>query len=157
MATDIKEVFRRVLDELETQERNDLLLELQNKKLSAKEIADAIRDLPDNERAEVRDAFISVVEDEGGRPEKKEAKKLEDEAEHEEEAKGVEEPEKEEEPKKKTRPGRKHGRAYGWTVKNGKVVLTDVATVYSGDDEPDEVELYEEGEEEETEEETEEE
>lgn len=138
MPADIKEVLRRVLDELDTEERNALLLEMQNKKLSAKELADAIREMPAEERATIRDAFIDVAETEGGRAEKKEAKELDEEAQQEEEAKGVETlPEK----KKKTRPGRKHGRAYGWTVKNGKVVLTDVATVYSGEDEPEEVEM----------------
>lgn len=140
MPADIKEVLRRVLDELDTQERNDLLLELQNRKLSGKEIADAIREMPPNERAAIRDAFIGVAEEEGGREEKKQAKELEEEAQQEEEAKGVETPP---EKKSKTRPGRKHGKAYGWTVKNGKVVLTDVATVYSGEDEPDEVEMME--------------
>lgn len=152
MPADIKEVLRRVVDELDTEERNALLLEMQNKKLTAKELADAIREMPVEERATIRDAFIDVAETEGGRAEKKEAKVLEEEAQHEEEAKGVETPE--EKPKKKTRPGRKHGRAYGWTVKNGKVVLTDVATVYSGEDEPDEIEMMDE-EEEENEEETE--
>ena len=147
MATDVKEILRRVLDELDTQERNDLLLELQNKRLTGKEIADAIREMPPAERAAVREAFIEVAEDEGGREEKKQAKELEKEAEHEEEAKGVEKP-IEEEKKRKTRAGRKHGRAYNYTVKNGKVILTDVATIYSGEDEPDEVELYDENDEE---------
>lgn len=153
MPADIKEVLRRVLDELDTEERNALLLEMQNKKLSAKELADAIREMPAEDRAAIRDAFIDVAETEGGRSEKKEAKALEQEAEHEEEAKSVEDYGEDKKPKKKTRPGRKKGRAYGWTVKNGRVVLTDVAQVYSGEDEPDEVELMDEEEEEETEEE----
>ncbi len=153
MPTDIKEIFRRVLAEIDTQEKNDLLLELQNKKLTGKEIADAIRELPENERAEVREAFIGVAHDEGGKSEKKEADKLEEEAQEEEEAKNVE---KVTEPKRKTRPGRKKGRAYDYTIKNGKVVLLDVANVYSGEDEPDEVELTPEEKEEENEEELEE-
>ena len=44
--------------------------------------------------------------------------------------------------KTKTRPGRKKGEAYQWTVAdNGKVQKTDIAHVYSGEDEPDLVEL----------------
>lgn len=156
MPADIKEVLRRVVDELDTEDRNALLLEMQNKKLTAKELADAIREMPPEERATIRDAFIDVAETEGGRAEKKEAKQLEQEAEHEEESKGVEDYGEDKKPKKKTRPGRKHGRAYGWTVKNGRVVLTDVATVYSGEDEPDEVEMMDEEEEEEENEEEEE-
>jgi hypothetical protein len=46
---------------------------------------------------------------------------------------------------KKTRPGRKKGNAYSWTVDDtGKVQKTDIAHIYSGEDEPDEVELPEE-------------
>jgi len=42
----------------------------------------------------------------------------------------------------RTRPGRKKGKAYGWTVDDaGAVVKTDIAHIYSGEDEPDEVEL----------------
>ena len=42
----------------------------------------------------------------------------------------------------RTRPGRKSGEAYDWTVDDdGNVVRSDVAVVWSGEDEPDEVEL----------------
>ena len=48
----------------------------------------------------------------------------------------------EEKPQVRTRPGRKKGSAYAWTVDDdGKVVKTDIAHIYSGEDEPDEVEL----------------
>jgi len=43
---------------------------------------------------------------------------------------------------KRTRPGRKSGMAYEWYVDDaGKVVKTDIANIYNGADEPDEVEL----------------
>lgn len=53
---------------------------------------------------------------------------------------------KEDDPKppaaRKTRPGRKSGMAYQWTVDDtGKVEKLDLARVYSGPDEPDEVEI----------------
>jgi len=150
MPTDIQKVLRKLADELDTEERNDLLLELQGKKLTAKELADAIREMPENERAEVRDAFIEIGIHKDGQV-KKEAKKLDEEAQEEEEAKGVENVV--EEKKRKTRPGRKHGRAYDYTIENGRVKVLDVAHVYQGEDEPDEVELYEQDDEEEEEEE----
>lgn len=44
--------------------------------------------------------------------------------------------------RRRTRPGRKSGAAYDWTLDDdGEVVRSDVAVVYSGEDEPDEVEL----------------
>ncbi len=150
MPADIKEIFRRVIDQLDEEERNDLLLELKDKKLSGKELADAIRELPEDEKAAVREVFISVTEKTGGPAEKKEAGKLEDEAEKEEEKQGLPVEGKETEKKRKSRPGRKNGRAYGWYVdEKGRVKVSDVATVYSGDDEPDEIELYDDGEDEE--------
>lgn len=153
MPLDLKSFLQRMLAELEEQERNDLLLELKDKKLTSKELVEAIHDLPDEERAAVREAFISAAESGGGKEEKKDAKELEKEAEEEEEAKGVVEGEEEKESKRKKRPGRKHGRAYDWYVDDkGKVIVTDVATVYSGEDEADEVEMWEGKEEEEEEE-----
>lgn len=157
MPTDIKQIFREVLDKLEEEERNDLLLELKDKKLSGKELIEAIRDLPEDEKAAVRDAFIDVA-DRSGTGLNKEVKEMEKDAEKDEEAKGVEgeetEGEKKEEKKRKSRPGRKNGRAYGWYVdEKGRVKVSDVASVYSGDDEPDEVELYDQDDEEEEEEE----
>lgn len=154
---DIREILRRVLSELDQEEQNELLLSLKDKKLSGKELVDAIRELPPEERAAVREAFIEVAESEGGREEKKEAKELEKEAEKEEENNLGNESEKEKkEKKRKTRPGRKHGKAYGWYIDDkGRVKVSDVAQVYSGEDEPDEVELYPDDEEENEETETE--
>ena len=40
------------------------------------------------------------------------------------------------------RPGRRHGAAYDWTTdEQGRVVKLDIAEVYNGEDEDDEVEL----------------
>jgi hypothetical protein len=145
MASDIKEIFRRVIDQIDEEEKNDLLGELKNKKLTSSELVDAIRNLPPNERAAVRDAFIEVAEQEGGTADKAKAKELDKEAQKEEEARGVEDEETPpvEEKKKKNRPGRKNGKAYGWYIDDkGRVKVSDVAQVYSGEDEPDEVELY---------------
>lgn len=48
-------------------------------------------------------------------------------------------PVEEEQPKIKTRPGRKNGRAYKYTVEDGKVIPSDMVHIYSGPDEDDEV------------------
>jgi hypothetical protein len=151
MPTDIKEVLQKVLAEIDTQEKNDLLMELKNKKLTAQELVDAIRALPDDEKAAVREAFIDAGIREKGQVGAA-AKELDKEAQKEEEHDPDAEP-KDTIPKKKTRPGRKSGRAYDWYVDDkGKVIVTDVATVYSGEDEPEEVEMWEgENQEEETE------
>lgn len=151
MPTDIKEIFRRVIEQLDQEEQADLLNELKDKKLTGKEIADAIRELPENERASIREAFIS--ESTSGDPAtRKEGEKLEKEAEKEEEEGGLPVSEEGKTKKKKTRPGRKNGRAYGWYVdEKGRVKVSDVATVYSGEDEPDEIELLEDEDEEEDE------
>lgn len=48
----------------------------------------------------------------------------------------------EEPPKPKVRPGRKTGQAYLWDVdEDGRPFKTEIAHVYSGADEPDEVEI----------------
>jgi hypothetical protein len=45
-------------------------------------------------------------------------------------------------PKRRTRPGRKAGQAYGWWVgADGQVEKLDIARVYTGEDEADEVDL----------------
>lgn len=46
-------------------------------------------------------------------------------------------------PKPRTRPGRKSGNAYDWWVddETGEVVKLDVARIYSGEDEDDEVNI----------------
>jgi len=45
-------------------------------------------------------------------------------------------------PRKRMRPGRKSGMAYDWTVDDdGQVVDLDIAAVWTGEDEPDRVEL----------------
>jgi hypothetical protein len=45
-------------------------------------------------------------------------------------------------PKPKTRPGRKSGQVYKWDVDDdGNVIALDIPKVFSGDDEPDRVEL----------------
>lgn len=47
-------------------------------------------------------------------------------------------------PTRRTRPGRKAGRAYMWTIDDdGKVQKQSLAHIYSGPDEPDEVEIVE--------------
>ncbi len=59
------------------------------------------------------------------------------------------EPKPVEEKPRRTRPGRKSGSPYQWYVDDdGRVQRSDIPVVYNGDDEPDEVELPDDGEDE---------
>ena len=139
---DIKEALRRLLKELDDEEKDDLLKELKGKKLTSQELLEAIKELPPESRKEIREVFLGIQEEIEEETEEEETKKTktktkettneEEESEEEEETKS----------KRKTRPGRKSGRAYGWWIdEKGKVIPLDIARIYSGEDEPDEVEL----------------
>lgn len=135
---DTKEVLRRVLKELDEEEKSELLESLKGKKLTSDELLAAIRELPPEARKEVREALADVKEDieEEDKDKKKTKTKIESTEDDEEEDKDKKAP------KTRTRPGRKSGRAYGWWIDDdGEVVKLDIARVYSGPDEPDEVDL----------------
>lgn len=133
---DIKDLFRRLADELDKEERDELLEEMKGRKLTGEELLEAIKSLDPQARAEVRKVLAEVEEE---IEEEKEKEKPKPKPNAEEEAEGEEEKPK---PKRNVRPGRKSGRAYGWWVdENGKVIQLDIARVYSGEDEPDEVEM----------------
>lgn len=89
------------------------------------------------ERDEIRDRLEALE------ARNAELEKLLSEAEPEEEPEKEPEPEEEPEPSaRRTRPGRKSGSAYTYTInEDGNRVEVDIPTIYSGPDEPDEVEL----------------
>jgi hypothetical protein len=103
--------------------------------------ADARAELADAETAEERQqirARIDALEARNAEMEKLLAGHDEPEPEVETEP----EPEPEEPEARRTRPGRRSGAAYMWTVDDdGNRVELDIPSVYSGADEPDEVEL----------------
>lgn len=147
---DMKEILRRLLEEVDKEEKDELLDSLKGKKLTGEELLEAIRGLPPEARKEVREALADVKEEleeeEEKKPKVRKAELTDEEKEEEEE--------EEKKPKTRTRPGRKSGRAYGWWVDDkGEVIPLDIARIYSGEDEPDTVELLPKDEEEEEEEE----
>lgn len=131
---DMKKILARLLDEMDKEDKDDLLEELKGKKLTGSELLEAIKELDADSRAEVRKLLAEVEEEiKEEKKEEKDDKKEEKEDEKEDEKK---------DPKRRTRPGRKSGRAYGWWIDDdGEVVKLDIARVYSGEDEPDEVDL----------------
>jgi hypothetical protein len=138
---DIKEALRRLLKELDAEEKDELLQSLQGKKLTAQELLEAIKELPPEARKEVREVFYGIQEeiDEEQTDEEK-TKTTKTKATDENDDKNEED--ETTKSKRKTRPGRKSGRAYGWWIdEDGKVIPLDIARIYSGEDEPDEVEL----------------
>lgn len=145
MASDIRTILTRLLKELDSEEEKELLESLKGKKLTHEELLEAIRSMPPEHRKEVREALAEVKEEIEEEEETKPKPKptAEEEEEEEEETK----------PKNRTRPGRKSGKAYGWWVgEDGEIVKLDIARIYTGEDEPDEVEMLPKDEEEEEEE-----
>lgn len=137
MAADIKTVLKRLLEELDAEDEKELIEALKGKKLTADELLAAIRELPPESKKEVREALADVQEEiEEEDKTKPKTKKKEEETEEEEK-------EKPKNKKARTRPGRKSGRAYDWWVdEEGEVVRLDIARIYSGEDEPDEIEMF---------------
>lgn len=139
MASDIRKILSRLLDELDKEEKDELLENLKGKKLTGEELVAAIKELPPESRKEVREALADVKEEieEEEEEGKSKSKKKDDEDEEEETDDG-----KKKKSKARTRPGRKSGRAYSWWIdEKGEIVQLDIARVYSGEDEPDEVEM----------------
>jgi len=138
MMPDLKALLRKLADEYEAEEEREASaareqrideLEAQIKKASRKEpqaVEDAAEELSDEEWA-----LIQAHRKGGAKPP------------------AAEEPAAEEPvAEKRTRPGRKSGQGYMWTVDDdGFVQKVDILHVYSGADEPDEVELPDEPEE----------
>lgn len=136
---DMRKILTRLLEEVDKEDRETILEELKGKKLTGKELLEAIKELDKDSRAEVRkllaDVEEEIEEEEDDDDSKKKTTKVKNEDEDDDDG-------KKKTPKVRTRPGRKSGRAYGWWIDDdGEVVRLDIARVYSGPDEPDEVDL----------------
>lgn len=134
MAADIKTVLTRLLAELNAEEEKELLEALKGKRLTSDELLAAIRELPPESRKEVREALSEVKEDlddPNPNPDPNPTPNPNPNP----------TPDPDPDPKRKTRQGRKAGRAYDWDVVDGKIVYLNYAKVYSGEDEPEEVDL----------------
>jgi uncharacterized coiled-coil protein SlyX len=130
--TDLAKIMRRLADEIEKEEKGEqtaaaaAATEERIAQLEA-QLAKA-----DPTVAELREAMDEVTDEEWELVKEHRAGKK----------KAAPIVEEEPEPVKAMRPGRKKGKAYQFTVDDeGRVQKTDIAHIYSGDDEPDEVEL----------------
>lgn len=134
----LRAVLERVAAELKDEEAKEELAELrealgEGKKLTLADIRDVIAEAPPEERAELR---ALLAEELDGDPPAPPRKKDDPPA-----------PPPTDDPPKPTnrrvRPGRKSGQAYDWYVDadTGEVTRSPVAVIYSGEDEPDEVEM----------------
>ena len=129
---DLAGIMRRLADEIEREDQGDKSKATEDRIAALEEqLAKAKRARP----ADVDDAFEEISDEE-----------LELIREHRKGKTAPPPPAPAPEPEpvveQKTRPGRKKGKAYAWTVDDdGGVVKTDIAHIYSGDDEPDEVPL----------------
>ena len=141
----LREVLSRIATELHDEEVAEEFKELKDRKASWEEVMEAIRSAPPEARAELR----AILADEtagarGARDNGKEDKP------DDKDDKGVEDPDADDpdgkgKPKRRKRPGRRSGAAYDWYVDDdGQVVRSPVAVIYSGEDEPDEVEMLDE-------------
>lgn len=135
---DMRKILTRLLEEVDKEDRETILEELKGKKLTGSELLEAIKELDKDSRAEVRKLLADVedeIEDEEDDDGKKKTPKIKKEDEDDDDG-------KKKTTKVRTRPGRKSGRAYGWWIDDdGEVIKLDIARVYSGEDEPDEVDL----------------
>lgn len=146
MPVDLKKLLRNALDEMESEEKRDALesrfraLEERRPSFSLTDFVSALENASDEEldalEGTVLEGLIRETVREG-----------EDDTNGSKGAARVagNEDEEEEKPKQKprrTRPGRKSGAAYDWEIDDsGKVQKLRIPRVFSGEDEPDEVEL----------------
>lgn len=136
---DLAELLRGALSAIESKQAQAELEELKGRRFTLAEFRSAIDEAPDDEREQFFDWFAEKYS-------KGEAEALEEKldgqppAPEPEPRAEVEAPE----PKasKKVRPGRKPGRLYDWhwDEDTQSVVRLDIPRVYSGSEEPDEVE-----------------
>lgn len=134
----LQDVLRRISAEMDDEEAKDEIRELRDQlkeghKVTVADIREAIASAPVEERAQLRELLAEELSDDGDPPAPDD--------------KGKKDPPRRKQPKqpaakRNTRPGRKSGAAYDWFVDDdGKVVRSPTAVIYSGEDEPDEVEM----------------
>jgi hypothetical protein len=162
----LKDVLARIARELEDEELREEFAELKSRRASWEDVLEAIRNAPPEGRAELREIMLAEIaaaaegddEDELPAPQGKGGRRDagEDDGTEEDNVGGGKGGGKKKKVRRRVRPGRRSGMAYDWYVdeETGEIVRSPVAVIYSGEDEPDEVEMLpieEEGEEEEEE------
>lgn len=137
---DLAQKIRSALDEYDRdKDREDLEARLgriesnAGRDFTKDDLKTILRNLNDDDRDELVEALVGPERFERIREPSREPASREEDAESDDDPSP---------PARRTRPGRKTGMAYQWDVDDeGNVVELDVARVYSGDDEDDEVEL----------------
>lgn len=149
MARTMKEVLAQVVKELDDDEVRDEFEQLRNRKVTWADVKEAIAEAPPEDRAELRrlladeGAPASVTGQNGGSGAGDDDTDAGTDADDDGDAGGGDggrrrDPGRE----RRLRPGRKSGMAYDWFVDDdGNVVKSSTAIIYSGEDEPDEVEM----------------
>lgn len=138
MPSTLKDVLAKIVKELDDEEAKDEIRDLrdqlaQGKRVTLADIREAIAEAPPEDRAAIRELLAEELD---GQPVADPPAPDDDGK-----GKGKRKP-KPEPPKRSTRPGRRSGQAYDWFVDDdGQVVRSNVAVIYSGEDEPDEVEM----------------
>ena len=133
----LREVLARVARELEDEEVAEEFEELKNRKPTWDEFAALLRETTPEQRAEIREILADEGVSENGKVEDEE----DDDAEEKKPA-AKKPPVENKAPARRKRPGRLSGNAYDWYIDDdGEVVRSPVAVIYSGEDEPDEVEM----------------
>lgn len=137
----LRSVLERIAAELKDEEAQDELAELREEirtggKLSIADLRDLIAEAPAEERAELRALLAEAADDEPPTP----PRQRKPAATYDEPPAGDPPPP---DPNRRVRPGRKSGNAYDWGVdeETGEIVKAPMAYIFTGDDEPDEVEL----------------
>lgn len=134
---DLKTVLTKIVREMEDEEAKDEVRTLreqleQGKRVTITDIREAINEAPPEERAQLRELLAEELETP--------APAQEPPADEKDKRKPKPKPKPSSD--RKTRPGRRSGQAYDWFVDDdGNVVRSNVAVIYSGEDEPDEVEM----------------
>lgn len=121
----------------EKKKRHELDEAIDSRKITAAQIREAMSEASDEDKAELR-RFLGIVEDQEPEPPTPKAEEEPKKPKKRAPAK------QEEKAEPRTRPGRKPGAAYDWDVdEDGEVIQLNYAKVYSGESEPDKVEIPE--------------
>jgi hypothetical protein len=144
MSRELEEALSDWLDNLRSKREKAEVEEILNRKITPGDIREALENASPEERAELRAFLRDEAEDTKSESEKESRPKPPP-------ARKAEKKKEAEAPPLRTRPGRKAGHAYDWdTDEKGEVVPLSVARVFSGESEPDEVEISGESEDEDT-------
>ena len=139
---DLAAILRRVADETEQQEKGESTKQLEDRVAAleqqpARDVREALSQLSDEDLAALADRLRGPL----GVAARQEEDRREEDTSDAHEGGGDDAPPPDP-PARRTRPGRRKGKLYHYrTDEKGRVIESAVPVVYTGDDEPDEVDL----------------